>query len=180
MKGKILMAAALWVLFGFGGISHADHQGPERIVEGKYTVILSILPEENNSLKLRFFFNDSQNGRPVSDITATLSIADEKGVAVLAGRPVEVKNGVGEVTYIFPAIGLFEIALEFKKNGEAHIYRPEPWSIWAPGESGAGIGASYPLGLSEVASIALAIFAVVLIAWSFMANRKNRNGGGQK
>ncbi|OGY59578.1 MAG: hypothetical protein A3B23_01335 [Candidatus Colwellbacteria bacterium RIFCSPLOWO2_01_FULL_48_10] len=169
----IKIFAVLCFLLINGGIAYADHQGPERIVEGKYGIVLSIIPGDTvNSLSLRFFINDARTGKRVSDITAAVSIDDQDGVLVLTGQSVEVKDGAAELKYIFPMSGLFDVSLEFKKNGEDRTYRPEAWSVWVPGKDGVSIGSSYPIGFSELASMGLGVFAIALIIWSFITNRK--------
>ena len=169
-----IFAASLLLLIN-AVVVYADHEGPERIVEGKYTVILTIIPIGDDSLNLRFFFRDTQTGRAVSDIVSTVFINDESGAVIASGKSMDVRDGAGELQYIFPKSGFFEIFLEFRKIGEPNkIYKPSQWHVWVPGKEGASRGASYPLGLSELAGFGLLGFAIVIVAWSYISNRKAR------
>lgn len=151
----------------------ADHQGPERIVEGKYAVTLSIVPEVDGSLTFKFFFNDAETGQKVSDVSPIVSISAQSGEKVIDRKPLAVENGVAGFNYAFSASGLYDISMEFYQNSDPQkIYTPEQWSVWLPGKSGAPIGSSYQIGLSEIAGFSLAGLAVVLVTWSFVRNRQ--------
>ena len=175
MRITLITLSIFLFMFGNVMISSADHQGPERVVDGEYTIVLSILPGNDKSLLLKFFFTDTHTGARVSDIMSNLSIRDKDGVVILNNEPMDIENGVANLIYTFPESGLFELLLEFKKVGEDEkIYRPERWSVWVPGEDGTDFGSSYPVGLSEISSIALAGVALILIIRSFIKNRKLR------
>ena len=174
MSSKVLILTIAILLLNSVSIAFADHEGPERIVDGKYTIILSIIPKDNNALDLRFYFNDSETGKIVSDLMPTISINDDKGSTVLSGQQITLKDGVASFLYTFPSSGLFSVMLNFYKGGVADkVYRPEAWSVWVPGKEGTS-GAGYPIGLSEILSFGLAGTAVALVIWSLMANKKSK------
>lgn len=53
----------------------ADHEGPERVVDGKYVILLSMLPE-GESMKM-IFFRDMRTGKPLSiPVTGSVTILD--------------------------------------------------------------------------------------------------------
>ncbi|MBI2013301.1 MAG: hypothetical protein HYS87_00465 [Candidatus Colwellbacteria bacterium] len=171
----IVFSAALTLLSQVAQLARADHEGPERIVEGKYAIYLSIIPEGSDYLNLRFFFNDAKTGKRVSDIIPTVSISDEGGAAILSNQSLGVKNGVAELKYAFPHSGLFNVYLSFGVGGEPEkVYSPELWSIWVPGADGVGAQGKYPVGLSEISGFALAALALVLVIWSFISNRNRK------
>jgi len=152
------------LLFFLPSGAFADHEGPERIVEGKYVVILTLVPE-GKAMRLKFFFRDALGGKSLTQqIFLGLKIADEKNTKILIEeKNIEVKNGVGEFVYQFSRDGLYNVFMEFEKADEpGYIYRSAPWSIWAPGAE-AGKGRSYPIGASELAGFGLAALLALIV-----------------
>lgn len=165
-------ALAFFLFLPLGAL--ADHEEPERIVEGKHSVVLSLVPE-GKAMRLKFFFRDVLSGRsPAGPISLDLKITDEKNILTMfEEKNIKAKNGVGEFTYQFPSDGLYNVFMEFEKADEpGHIYRPAPWLIWVPGLETGG-GRSYPIGVSELAGFGLVALLALIILINFWRRRRS-------
>ena len=141
----------------------ADHATPERVVEGKYVVVLLLTPQ-GEAMRMRFLFRDIKTGRNLLVPIVFRFTIKEKGleVPVYKSTDMSTENAIGEFVYKFPRGGLYEIVLEFEKADELEkVYRPDDWSIWVPGQTYNPFG-RYPIGFAEIAGF-IAFFTALLI-----------------
>ncbi len=148
----------------------ADHEGPERIVEDKYVVSLSIIPAEGRSgseMNLRFFFKDTRTGKNLEiPIEADVTAEEADTGAIVFEKHIEVLNGVGSVIYQFPKSEIYTVELSFEKSDEpGKIYGPLHWDVWVPGLVQGDN--NYPLGGSEIAGFSILTLFLGVLAFNF-------------
>ncbi len=165
----VLLLALIFTILFHSELALADHIGPEKIVDGKYVVILSLVPEENatGTMRLRFLFRDMQTGKPLlAPVSYNAKIIDDKQQIVFENHSMKAVNGLGEFTYQFPKNGLYKVFLEFEKADEPDkTYKVDSWPIWVPGQKREFF---YPLGMSELAGFALLILALVIVFVNYL------------
>lgn len=152
----------------------ADHLTPERVVEEKYTIILSVVPE-GEMVKLRFIFRDTYTGKNFTiPVTFRVTVRKEGDAApILVSEVKKAEDGIGELSYQFPSLGLYEISLAFEKGDElGKIYKGDSWPVWAPGSTPKDSSERYPIGLSELASFILLFLAILAVLASVWWKRK--------
>lgn len=177
---SIVIAAIISVLlFGMQDAAVADHQGPERVADGKYVVLLSLIPQENREtgeqeMKVRFLFRDTQTGKHLTvPLAASVTISDAESRAPVLERQMLSDYGMMELVTDFPRDGLYSIALAFEiEDGSRAAYRPEPWDVWVPGRERRS---GPPFGLSEWLGLAMVGGLMVLIALSLLRHRKRKS-----
>ena len=147
------------------GYALADHTGPERIVEEKYTVTLLFIPEEAAS-KMRFFFRDFKTGRSIEtpiSFNITISEADN-ALTIFKSPELSASSGVGDFAYKFPKGGLYRILMEFKVGDRpGNAYLLDPWSLWVPAYGGLENTARYPFGYSEISGFLVLLGALAVL-----------------
>jgi hypothetical protein len=147
----------------------ANHAGPERVVENKYVVVMSLFPE-GEEMKLGFIFRDFYTGKNIlTPLKFKFSLKEETQATPFFESPeLAARNGVGEFSYQFPQEGIYIVSLLFKdKESTETVYRPEPWSIWVPGRT-SSLRGRYPIGWSEAAGFLLlagVLLAIILSIW---------------
>lgn len=160
------------ILFFSSLLVYADHLGPEKLVEGKYVVILSLI-EEGNAMKLKFFFKDVQTGKQLEiPINFNIKVIDEQKNIIFENQSLHTDKGISEIIYQFPKNGLYKVFLEFEKADEpGKIYKVDAWSIWVPGQKK---GFFYPVGMSELAGLALLFLALAVFIANYWWLRKKK------
>lgn len=169
----VFFSAVLCFAF-FSAVAHADHAGPEKIVDGKYVVTLLMTPE-GGAMKLRFFFRDINTGKNLTvPILFHFTVRAEGNDEILfASADQKAENGIGEATYQFPRGGVYSLRLEFEKEDEpGKRYAPDGWSLWISG-AGKTFAEQYPIGLSEIFSFLTLISTVLVLGASW---RLKKNG----
>lgn len=158
-------------------IALADHDGPERIVDGKYLVSLSIIPVEGRArseMNMRFFFKDTLTGRAlempiVMDVTAREA---DTGVIIFE-KNVEASGGVGSIVYQFPKSEIYIVQMNFQKSDEpGKVYGPLTWEVWVPGLVQGDN--NYPLGGSEIAGFSILAIFLIILTGNFFQLRQRR------
>ena len=171
---RIFPACALGILFCIPFVVSAHNQGPERVVDGKYVVLLLLQPKEE-AMQLRFFFRDMQSGREVTlPVSGFVEFLDaDTAQPVMEGQQLSAENGKADMTVTFPRDGLYHIELRFQtSDAPGHIYKPEAWDVWMPGTVQMG---SLPFGVSEWLTVGLGAFIVLLIGSSVLQNRRKKS-----
>lgn len=166
------LAFGLLGFFSFFPRAHADHEGPERVIDGKYVVILSLFPEEEG-MKLRFSIRDMMTGKAVTvPVTGTVSLQEAESETKIGEERFTTENGRGEVVHVFPRDGLYEIALSFETSDTpGKIYESVSWQLWMPGVESGGV----PLpGLSEWLGFSLLGCALLVLLINILQRRKRK------
>lgn len=165
----------LLLLAFFGNVAHADHAGPEKIIDGKYVVTLLMTPE-GEAMKLRFFFRDISTGKNLTvPILFHFMIRQEGDDEILfASADQKAENGIGETVYQFPRGGVYSLRLEFEKEDElGKHYAPDGWSLWISGV-GETFAERYPIGLSEIFSFLVFFGTVGILLASWQMKKKGK------
>ncbi len=152
----------LFLLFILPTSVLADHATPERVVEGKYTIIVS--PNHAKG-EIRFFFRNSATGKNITEsIKYQFSIE-----GIDSGGVYETQNGIGVVPYIFSRGGLHELNLTFVLLGKKYI--PEHWTLWVPGEA-SSFFERYPVGYTEIAGFVTLLVALIILIVTAIINKR--------
>lgn len=147
----------------FFPFARADHEGPERVVDGKYVVVLSLFPEEEG-MKLQFFFRDQRTGKQLSlPVNGTVSFLEAESKTKIGDGTFRAETGKGGVTYTFPKDGLYVVTLSFTVGASEEAYMAESWQVWVPGKESGAVPAP---GLSEWLGYGIAGAAVLLVIGS--------------
>jgi hypothetical protein len=167
---RIFPACALGILLCIPFVVSAHNQGPERVVDGKYVVLLLLQPKEE-AMHLRFFFRDMQTGREVTlPVSGFVEFLDaDTAQPVMEGQQLSTENGKADMTVTFPHDGLYHIELRFQTSDRpGYMYKPEAWDVWMPGTVQTE---SLPFGVSEWLTVGLGGGIMLLIGASLLQNR---------
>lgn len=152
----------------------AHHEGPERVVDDTYVVLLLLQPQEGNAMRLTFTVRDMHTGKqlttPMTGIVEFIE-ADTKKAAMEPQR-IAGEGGRATMTTTFPHDGLYNIGLSFRLgNPPGELYQPEAWDVWMPGTE----KRSLPFGTSEWLTVGLGAFFAVLVGMSLLQNSRKKS-----
>lgn len=170
----LAISLILFTISLFSSYVLADHEGPEKIVGGKYRVTQTLVPQEDGSQLIKFFFKDAATDRFLENtIFMDVSIREaDKADVIFMQSEIRVDRGIGGIIYKFPRNGLYTVSMEFRFVGEpGKVYEPEDWYLWAPGEGEEG-AVNYPIGPSEIAGFSLLFIFLGVLAMNLWNRRK--------
>lgn len=161
------------VMMTLAPIMYADHEGPERVIPGKYVVVLSVQPQEE-AVKFIFFFRDIHTGKSMTvPITGSIDvISADSQEPIATDTPIVTHDGQADVSLTLPKDGLYDITLRFYTDYDPSvIHTPAPWQVWVPGIES---GPTPAFGLSEWLGLAMVATVVVLLLLSVLQQRRRK------